>query len=64
MTQLRLDDPTDGSSIAVDFQQIYQKIVGLSSERKELIASENPAQKTPQAITAEVRSFLKKNMPA
>ena len=29
-----------------------------------MIASENPAQKTPQAITAEVRSFLKKNLPA
>ena len=64
MTQLRLDDPTDGSKIGVDFQKIYEQIVGLSESKKELIASENPCSKTPQAVVAEVRSFLKQNLPA
>ena len=37
MTQLKLDDPTDGSTIGLDFQQIYKDITALSEERKELI---------------------------
>lgn len=63
MTQLKLDDPTDGSHIGVDFQKIYEQIVSLTDGRKELIQSENPASKTPTEIVAEVRAFLKNNVP-
>ena len=62
MTQLKLEDPTDGSKIGVDFERIFKKITGISPDRKTLIASENPASKTPTEVVAEVRSFLKKNL--
>ena len=38
MTQMRLDDPTDGSSISVDFKAIFDAIVlGLQEDKKERI---------------------------
>ena len=63
MTQLKLDDPTDGTPIGVDFQSIFSQIMDLSESKKELILSENPCSKTPHAVVTEVRSFLKKNLP-
>ena len=64
MTQMRLEDPNDGSSIGVDFQAIFDQVVGLSEDKRERIASEHPAAKTNTAIVGEVRAFLRKNLPA
>lgn len=64
MTQMRLEDPTDGSSIGVDFKAIFDAILGLSADKKERIAAEHHASKTNSAIVSEVRGFLRKNLPS
>ena len=63
MTQMKLQDPTDGSSIGVDFQEIFNKIISIPEDKKERIASEDPASRTNSAIVSEVRGFLRKNLP-
>ena len=63
MTQMKLDDPTDGSAIGVDFQAIYEKITGMDDGKKERIASEDPASKTNSAIVSEVRALLRRKLP-
>ena len=64
MTQMRLEDPTDGSSIGVDFKAIFDNITGLPEDKRDRISAEHYASKTNTAIVGEVRAFLRKNMPA
>ena len=64
MTQMRLNDPTDGSSIGVDFKAIFDAIVlGLQEDKKERISTVHYASKTNSAIVSEVRATLRKKLP-
>lgn len=62
MTQLRLEDPTDGSAIGVDFQKIFNQVMSLSEGQKELIVSESTATKSNSAAVSEVRAILRRHL--
>ena len=67
MTQLRLEEPTDGSAIGVDFKALFDSIVlGLAKSEyaDRIVSGGHFASKTNSAIVSEVRACLRKNLPA